>query len=33
MYVYELSFKDGDYVQYAFSTYCKNQKSLKWKEN
>lgn len=23
IYVYELSFKDGDYVQYTFSTYCK----------
>lgn len=24
IYVYELSFKDGDYVQYTFATYCKN---------
>lgn len=24
IYVYELSFKDGDYVQYTFSTYCNN---------
>ena len=23
IYVYELTFKDGDYVQYTFSTYCK----------
>lgn len=23
IYVYELSYKDGDYVQYTFSTYCK----------
>ena len=22
IYVYELTFKDGDYVQYTFSTYC-----------
>ena len=24
IYVYELSYKDGDYVQYTFSTYCNN---------
>lgn len=24
IYVYELSYKDGDYVQYTFATYCKN---------
>ena len=24
IYVYELSFKDGDYVQYTFNTYCNN---------
>ncbi len=24
IYVYELSYEDGDYVQYTFSTYCNN---------
>lgn len=26
IYVYELTFKDGDYAQYTFSTYCNNEK-------